>query len=145
MKKITLKGKVVSGCGDAINRMKQLEEIFSKKMPRFNEFSEIGGTLNLEISEKYPKKTIRGDGIIRFDENEIPELKNQNGEEYPKEGFTFIPIYKIQDEEVFAYIYSPDSSCNSDKIIEVMANFKIRVRYSLKDNDIITVETITDT
>lgn len=145
MRRIILRGKVTSGVGDASNRMRQLEYVFSKKIPKFNEFSKIGGTLNLEIKDKYPKKTIRGDGIIRFDANEIPIMRNQQGDKYPNEGFTFIPIYKIQSEEVFAYIYSPDCSCNPDTIIEIMTNFKIRSKYGLSDDDIIFVETIIDT
>lgn len=140
-KRIILKGKVVSGVGDARYRIKQLADIFKKKIPTFDDFSKIGGTLNIKLQDAYPKKIIQGSEVIRFESNDIPKMRNQNGYEYPEEGFTFIPVYKIQGEETSGYIYSPDCTANTDDII-VMANFKIRDKYNLKDGDYLSIETI---
>ena len=120
--------------------MRQLDPYFTLEFPLFKIFVEIGGTLNVEIDSEYPKKDIRGEGVIRFESDKIPPMKNQAGRPYPREGYTFIPIYKIQDEIVCAYIYSPDGTCNPDNVIEIMADFKIRDKYNLNNGDTITFE-----
>jgi CTP-dependent riboflavin kinase len=148
MREIILEGKVVpgQGYGDATKRMKQLEDIFSQKILNFSDFVKAGGTLNIELdpSIHYPKKTIRGNRIIRFEPEEVAKTKNPppQGKNYPREGFTFIPVFAIQGEPTEDFIYSPDETCNPDNVIEVIAKFNIREEYKLTNGDRISITTL---
>ncbi len=95
------------------------------------------GTLNVELQE-HINPPYNFPGTITFNKKEIPKFP---GENYPDEGFTFIPIKTINsDKSLKAYVWRPEGTCHPPNIIEIIANVCLREKFNLSEDAEIKIE-----
>ncbi len=93
--------------------------------------------MNLEL-ETYIVPPYNFEGTIYFDKTEIPKFQ---GENYPDEGFTFIPIKSINgDKGLKSFVWKPEGTCHAQNIVEIIANINLREKFNLSDDSEIEIE-----
>ena len=114
---MVLKGKVISGMGNASFWVKKIEEIFLKK----EGIKLFHGTLNVKLQEEYNLQT---DCIIK-------------PEEYGGTQKVYVQKCKVLGNK--SYIVRAEQTAHKANIIEIVSDINFREKYNLKNEDEIEI------
>ncbi|MFB6145449.1 MAG: DUF120 domain-containing protein [Candidatus Nanohaloarchaea archaeon] len=122
-----LKGEVFSGSGEAAGFLR-IEE-YSRFLEDILGEKPFPGTLNLRV------------GIDKLEELK-KTLPSKRLEPFEKDGNEFggINVFPVKFEETDALLLEIDKTHHGDSVAEIVASLELREKYSLKDNDTVTVK-----